>query len=171
MFSDKTFEAGGENVEDSNLNDSKRGNPDSRVTLEHFVGHMQRIQRYLRSEAFHRNQPELTRVQWMLLRHLRCTEGRTIGQLAAHLDVRASTMSQMIDRLELMKHVVRENSPEDARVKLVKLTPSGEETIAGMEAAWLESLEEPFAHFNEDEKRQLVALMEKLSSHLPRKGD
>lgn len=151
--------------------DSRNGGPESRVILENFVDHMQRIQRYLRSEAFHRNKPELTRVQWILLRHLRCTQGRTIGQLAAHLDVRASTMSQMLDRLELMKFVVRESSPEDARVKLVKLTPSGEETIAGMEAAWLESLEEPFTHFSEDEKMQLVALMAKLSSNLPRKGD
>lgn len=142
-----------------------------RDVLEHFVDHMQRIQRYLRSEAFHRNKVELTRVQWMLLRHLRCRSGRTIGQLAEHLDVRASTMSQMIDRLEKMRYVVRESSAEDARVKLVKLTPEGAELIAGMEAAWLESLEEPFAHFDEEEKRQLVSLMEKLSSHLPRKGD
>ncbi|MHA6482863.1 MarR family winged helix-turn-helix transcriptional regulator [Paenibacillus sp. strain BS8-2] len=144
---------------------------DNRVVLEHFVDHMQRIQRYLRSEGFHRNKVELTRVQWMLLRHLRCKSGRTIGQLAEHLDVRASTMSQMIDRLEKMHYVARESSPEDARVKIVKLTPEGAELIANMDAAWLESLEEPFANFDEDEKRMLLSLMAKLSSHLPRKGD
>ncbi|WP_168120311.1 MarR family transcriptional regulator [Paenibacillus sp. HB172176] len=143
-----------------------------RLELEQFVDHMQRINRYLRSEAFDKNKQEITRVQWMLMRKLKCSrDGVTIGQLAEHLDVRASTMSQMLDRLEKLDYVARKGSEEDARVKLVQLTEAGRALITQMEAAWLESLEEPFAHFSETERQQLVSLMTKLSNHLPRKGE
>jgi DNA-binding MarR family transcriptional regulator len=144
---------------------------ENRVVLEHFVDYLQSLNRYLRSAAFDENKQTITRVQWLLLRQLHRSGGKTIGQLAAHLDVRASTMSQMIDRMEKMKYVVRHNCREDARVKMVKLTSVGTTLITQMEAAWIESLAEPFNHFNMEEKQQLVHLMAKLANHLPRKGE
>jgi DNA-binding MarR family transcriptional regulator len=141
------------------------------ANLESLLAYLQAINRHLRTAAFDQSQQPITRVQWLLLRHLHCKDGMTIGQLAAHLDVRASTMSQMLDRLEKTGYVTREQDALDARVKIIKLTRTGQEIILKTEVTWKESLAEPFGHLNEEEKEMLVRLMKKLSDHLPKRGD
>jgi DNA-binding MarR family transcriptional regulator len=139
--------------------------------LEHFLTYMQAVNRHMRMSAFDQNQQIITRVQWLLLRHLHRKGDMTIGQLATHLDVRGSTMSQLLDRMEKAGYVKREQDAQDARVKFIRLTHSGEQIIARTEAIWLEALAEPFEHLSEDEKEALVRLMKKLYDHLPKKGE
>ncbi|GBF74441.1 hypothetical protein PA598K_02785 [Paenibacillus sp. 598K] len=133
--------------------------------IELFVAHLQTVNRHLRSAVFDRDQA-LTRVQWLLMRHLRRSGGSTIGQLASHLDVRASTMSQMLDRLENQGYLVRMPDSSDARVKLIRLTPEGEAVIDHTEQYWMESLAEPFGKLSAAEREQLVALMGQLVRQL-----
>lgn len=139
--------------------------------IEQFVAYLQAVNRHLRSTAFDASRTSVTRVQWLLLRHLQRMGGRTIGQLAGHLDVRASTMSQMLDRLEKAGLVTREADESDARVKIIRLTPEGAGVIARTETAWAEGLAEPFRAFTEEERETLLRLMKKLNDHLPRRGD
>jgi len=139
--------------------------------LEQFVVHLQALNRHLRSSVFDQHMQPVTRVQWLLMRRLHHKGGSTIGQLAEHLDVRASTMSQMLDRLEKQDYVTREQDVLDARVKIIKLTPAGEAIIEQMQASWLQSLAEPFEHLGKEEQDTLVQLMKKLANHLPRRGD
>lgn len=135
-------------------------------SLEQFISHMQTINRHLRSKVFDQQPDALTRVQWMLLKHLERHETRTIGQLAVHLDVRPSTMSQMIDRLEKSSLVYRESSVPDARVKNVALTETGKQMIRSREALWMEALNDAFNGFTEEEKAGLIGYMERLTSRL-----
>ncbi|MCI3922992.1 MarR family transcriptional regulator [Paenibacillus sp. TRM 82003] len=139
--------------------------------IEQFVAYLQSINRHLRSTALDPNRLPVTRVQWLLLRKLHRKNGRTIGQLAEQLDVRASTMSQMLDRLEKAGLVTRETGESDARVKLIRLTAEGADVIAKAEKDWAEGLAEPFRALNEEEQETLLRLMKKLSDHLPRRGD
>lgn len=136
--------------------------------LEQFIAHFQTVNRFLRSSVFDRQDRTVTRVQWMLLNHISCHGKRTIGQLAEHLDVRPSTMSQMIDRLEKVRLVSRETDSNDARVKLVSLTDEGSELIRQTEHLWTEALTKPFGQFHHQEKEQLLALMKTLADSLPR---
>lgn len=135
--------------------------------FEQFVAHLQKINRHIRNSKSHLDTQQLTRVQWLLLRRLKRNEGSTIGQLAEYLNVRSSTMSQMIDRLEKTNLVVRENTAEDARVKNVVLTEDGEQLIRRSEEHWIRELSGPFEHFTTEERATLAALMEKLVRHLP----
>lgn len=135
-------------------------------SLEQFISHMQTINRHLRSKVFDQHPDALTRVQWMLLKHLDRHGTRTIGQLAVHLDVRPSTMSQMIDRLEKSSLVYRESSQPDARVKNVALTDSGKDLIRSKEALWMEALNDSFNQFSEQEQADLLGYMERLTSQL-----
>jgi DNA-binding MarR family transcriptional regulator len=136
--------------------------------LEIFTTHMQKVNRYLRCKTFDNEERTISRVQWLLLRYLYRQPKRTIGQLAAHLDVRQSTMSQMVDRLEKAELITRQTDLQDARIKLVELTSAGDAFIRHTEEAWMEALSEPFAHFTDEERLTIVTLMEKLSQHLPR---
>lgn len=137
-------------------------------TFEQFVAHLQKINRHIRNSRSDLDIKRITRVQWLLLRRLK-REDCTIGQLAEYLNVRSSTMSQMIDRLEKANLVIRENTAADARVKHVQLTKEGEQLIRQSEEHWIRELSGPFEHFTDEERALLTTLMEKLVMHLPNK--
>jgi DNA-binding MarR family transcriptional regulator len=139
--------------------------------LHSFVMNMQTINRYLRSMGTNQSENPVTRVQWLLLRHLQRNGSCTIGELAEHLDVRSSTMSQMVDRLEKNGIVYRSAGQKDARVKTVALSEKGKEIIQDREMLWVDSLAQPFQNFSTEEKETLLNLMDKLVSHIPKKRD
>jgi DNA-binding MarR family transcriptional regulator len=139
--------------------------------LHSFVMNMQAINRYLRSMGTNQSENPVTRVQWLLLRHLQRNGSCTIGELAEHLDVRSSTMSQMVDRLEKNGIVYRSAGQKDARVKTVALSEKGKEIIQEREMLWVDSLAQPFQNFSTEEKETLLNLMDKLVSHIPKKRD
>jgi DNA-binding MarR family transcriptional regulator len=139
--------------------------------LHSFVMNMQTINRYLRSMGTNQSENPVTRVQWLLLRHLQRNGSCTIGELAEHLDVRSSTMSQMVDRLEKNGIVYRSAGQKDARVKTVSLSEKGKEIIQDREMLWVDSLAQPFQNFSTEEKETLLNLMDKLVSHIPKKRD
>ncbi len=142
------------------------------ANLEQFLASLQAVNRHLRSSTWDaQRQLPITKVQWLLLRVLQRRGAATIGQLAAHLDVRASTMSQMLDRLERSGIVTREQDETDARVKNITLTEAGKETIRRTEEAWRSSLAEPFERLDEADREALVRIMKKLSDQLAGSGE
>ena len=52
-------------------------------------------------------------------------DGATVGQLADHLDVTKQAASQMVEDLVGKGYVERRPHPDDARARLVVLTPKG----------------------------------------------
>src|SRR5215211_7457773 len=64
--------------------------------------------------------------QASILSHLDSVDPTPISELATHMGVTVSTMSIAIDRLERQGYVVRARAESDARVRHVRLTPSGE---------------------------------------------
>ncbi len=144
---------------------------DNHELIQSFVMNIQSINRYLRGMSPEQTENKVTRVQWLLLRHLQRNGACTIGELAEHLDVRSSTMSQMIDRLEKNGIVFRSAGQKDARVKTVDLCEKGRAIIQEREKLWIESLAKPFQHFSAEEKEILLNLMDKLVCHIPRKRE
>ncbi len=122
-----------------------------------------RINRHLRSGALQQNEQQITRVQWMILRYLKRIEHCTIGQLAERMNVRPSTMSQMLDRLEREHWVTRSQAPDDSRVRLVQLTEPGLSFVHSVEAVWQERLVAPLSTLTQYEQTTLVELLHKLA--------
>ncbi|UKS29248.1 MarR family transcriptional regulator [Paenibacillus sp. HWE-109] len=142
--------------------------PDS---LDQLAASLIAVNRYLRYTTFGLESRTITRVQWLLLRHLSNEANQTIGQLAVKLDVQQSTMSQMLDRLEKSGLVLRQISETDTRVKTVILTDAGYAVIQQTEQAWKEKLAEPFEQFSQAEKLMLVELLGRLVDKLPTRED
>ncbi|BCJ87559.1 MarR family winged helix-turn-helix transcriptional regulator [Effusibacillus dendaii] len=140
--------------------------------LEQFLISLQSVNRYLRSGMLDGQESfPITRVQWLILRHIWRSRKRTIGELASHLNVRSSTMSQMIDRLEKSGLVYRSTDTADTRIKIIRLTDKGNETIRHVESMWLSALVEPFEKLSREERTHLVQLMRKLSDAIPKRGE
>jgi len=140
--------------------------------LEQFVDCFQAIGRFMkRNQWSHHQTEEITKTQWLILRFLSKHDGCTIGQLAERLEVRSSSMSQMIDRLELAGTVFREPDKNDARTRIVKLTEAGRETIMRMKNSRMEILSGPFNQLTLEEQETIVELLIKMASHLKPNGD
>ncbi len=71
-----------------------------------------------------------------LLAQLGARGPSSVSELAGLLDVRASTVSKMADRLQASGLLVRSGNPADARVTELCLTPAGEMVRDRVEALW-----------------------------------
>jgi DNA-binding MarR family transcriptional regulator len=83
----------------------------------------------------------LTVSQSYTLRRLYFQGPRTMGELAAHLDVRLSTMTGVIDQLEEKGLVQRTDHPADRRSLRVRVTPKGRTLYQQAHEAFLSHLE------------------------------
>nr|WP_315024516.1 MarR family transcriptional regulator [uncultured Aminipila sp.] len=93
-------------------------------------------------------------------------DGASQRDLAEQLDVRPSSMTEMLTKLEQSGMVLRKQDDKDQRVMRIYLTEEGKraaEEIAESKDAFAESF---FSALNEDEQEQLLILIEKLCASL-----
>ena len=82
------------------------------------------------------------------------------------LDLRPSSLSEMLARAESEGWITRTVDEADRRVQRVDLSEKGKTFIEKMEAAREKDLERKTSCFTEEEKAQFCALCDKLSAHL-----
>ena len=92
--------------------------------------------------------------------------GVSSRDLCELLDLRPSSLSEMLARAENEGWIVRTVDEEDRRILRVDLSPKGEAFLSGAEEAREKDLARKTACFTEEEKEQFCALCEKLCSHL-----
>jgi DNA-binding MarR family transcriptional regulator len=80
--------------------------------------------------------------QYSLLGHLRGFTGVPISELAAILDMDRTTLTRNLKSLLEAGWVKARSSDEDARVRLVQLTPVGEERWKAARAHWRQAQDE-----------------------------
>jgi DNA-binding MarR family transcriptional regulator len=103
----------------------------------------------------------LHRADLMSLFHLQPDEGTAQRDLAQHLGCDPSLVTSRIDRLEELGLAERQVSPQDRRVKLVRLTPLGRQRRAtGMER--FARPPEQLAGLSVSDLRSLVRILSKL---------
>ncbi len=134
--------------------------------IDQFMMHWNTIHRHLRKGTLTEGAQSITRLQWMLLRHLQRSNDTTIGNIANKFGVRPSTVSQMTDRLEKAGLVERISGREDGRQKEVRLTSRGEALIYSVESVWAERLIKGLNQFTEAERAQLLQLLSRLSASM-----
>lgn len=135
--------------------------------LEEFAQAYEVLRRFIRRHELVEGNAGLSRVQAMIVRYLYAHGDRTVGQVAEYLAVRPSTMSQMIDRLQLAGLVDRVADEHDARIRLVHLTSAGEAMVTQLRNVRLTLLHEPFGKLAEDEQIVVAQLLTKLARELP----
>jgi DNA-binding MarR family transcriptional regulator len=97
--------------------------------------------------------------QSYVLRRLFFGGPHSMGQLAAHLDVRLSTMTGIVDQLEAMGLVERVNHPEDRRSRHVRVTPKGRELYQRAHEAFLSHLRPLFEGRPPAIRRQILGFL------------
>ncbi len=82
------------------------------------------------------------------------------------LDLRPSSLSEMLTRAESEGWITRAVDEADRRIQRVNLSPKGQAFISDMEAARKKDALRKTACFTEEEKIQFCALCNRLSEHL-----
>ena len=95
-------------------------------------------------------------------------ENRNISSrdLCEILDLRPSSLSEMLARAESDGLIIRTADEKDRRMQRIQLSPKGQEMFDEMEAGRKKDLDRKTACFTEEEKKQFCALCDKLCRHL-----
>lgn len=112
----------------------------------------------------------ITALQWRLITYLRRHEGIRQGPLADLIEVEPITLSRMIDRLAEAGLVERRADPTDRRAWRLHLTPRANELLSGVRQIAETLTDEAAEGLSEDERDQLIALVERVRSNLSRRA-
>jgi DNA-binding MarR family transcriptional regulator len=102
--------------------------------------------------------------QFSLLAHLRGLEGVPMTELAERLDMDRTTLTRNLGPLANAGWVVVEPSPDDARRRLVRITPEGVAQWRAARSHWRRAQDEVRATFGD---ATLASLHRLLDDHLP----
>lgn len=90
-------------------------------------------------------------------------EELTISRLVEILDIRPSSVSELVKKLEETGYVVREKDEKDKRIMKIKLTKVGKEVAQEKKSRNNEWTEFYFSELTNEEQKELNRLLEKLS--------
>ncbi len=105
----------------------------------------------------------LTGAQFSLLNALHQAGAVTIQQLAQYTATDRTTLTRNLKSLLAERWVKRQADPEDGRRFLLSLTPKGEQKRALSMAGWQQVQEQTLSRLGQDEARQLMQWLDKLS--------
>jgi len=84
-------------------------------------------------------------------------DGASVRYLSQQVVVSPSRVSRLADEFVVRGWLERAASPQDGRLSLVRLTPSGRRALAAMERTFADALEQQFlAHLSEAQLASLV---------------
>ncbi len=108
----------------------------------------------------------LTQAQWRAIAHIAHNEGCNQITLAAILEVRPITLSRLLDRLQASGWVDRREDPDDRRATRLYLNENAMPLLKKMAEQAMLTRQQALSGMNEDEYRQLFALLKKMKMNL-----
>ena len=105
---------------------------------------------------------DLTPVQYAALVAIRENPGTDATRLSALIAFDRSTLGNVLERLEARELVARYPSPDDKRLKLLKITPAGNALIKNAEKAVFRAQERILAPLKPNDRRTLMQLLGQL---------
>ena len=100
------------------------------------------------------------------LKLLASEENVTTGRIAEYLDIKPSSVTQIIKKLESVKAVKRVKNESDARVTFVVLTDKGRESLSTQGNISNGFNEEMFKGFSEEELESLNNYLERIEKNI-----
>ena len=94
--------------------------------------------------------------------------GVSSRELCEFLDVRPSSLSEMLSRAEADGFITRTVDEADRRIQRISLSAKGQKAVNDMENARNQEAKKMTSALTEEEKEQFCALCDKLSAHMER---
>ncbi|CAM3229354.1 MarR family transcriptional regulator [Pediococcus acidilactici] len=93
-------------------------------------------------------------------------ENVTAGRISEYLDIKPSSVTQIIKKLEQAGTVVREKSPSDSRVTIIKITDKGTESLKTHESIGGTLKDVLFKDFSDDELTNLADYLKRMVENM-----
>ncbi|MCC3237990.1 MarR family transcriptional regulator, partial [Pediococcus acidilactici] len=93
-------------------------------------------------------------------------ENVTAGRISEFLDIKPSSVTQIIKKLEQAGTVVREKSPSDSRVTIIKITDKGTESLKTHESIGGTLKDVLFKDFSDDELTNLADYLKRMVENM-----
>jgi len=107
----------------------------------------------------------VTPVQFAVLHTLAGQPGIDQRTLACSVSFDTSTIGGVVGRLEARGLLTRSHSPEDGRVRLLHLTPDGDEQLAGLTPAMQRAQERMLEPLSATERKEFLRMMRQVIEH------
>lgn len=98
-------------------------------------------------------------------------EGISQQQIAEKLSIRQQSVSEAISLMEQQSYITKAASPSDKRVTLIYITEEGIQHRIKLAEERKKHAQKVFSVFSEEEKKVLLALLEKLNKSFVEEGD
>lgn len=125
------------------------------------------VSRMIRTVYDRRVEPlGLTRAQWRVMTRLNRLESCTQTELAIELEIEKPTLGKLIERLEAKGWVKRRPDSNDARSKLVHLTPAAQPVLREMRSEAEAVVDGIFAGLGTDDAARLYVMLDQIKGNL-----
>ena len=128
----------------------------------------QALERYELAGAYHRaaraRQIGVPHVELAALEHLDASGGLTPGELGHRLGLTSGGVTALTGRLEDAGSIARERHPDDGRMRVLTLSPAGEERLREHMAPVREPVDEGLAALTGAEAELLTAVLDRLAA-------
>ncbi|MGS0756059.1 MarR family winged helix-turn-helix transcriptional regulator [Roseateles sp. GG27B] len=104
----------------------------------------------------------VTPVQFALLFAASRQAGLDQRTLAGKIGLDTSTIGAVVDRLESRELIERKVSPDDKRVRLLSVTPAGEQLLQGVMPAMLRAQDRMLAPLPEADRSTFMAMLKRI---------
>ena len=136
-------------------------NPDTRVILS-----MLKLSRALRRCPPDPAKPPFPPAIGRLLECVAAHSGVSSRELCELLDLRPSSLSEMLTRAEQEGWILRETNTEDRRLQRITLSEKGQEWVSGLKKAREADAAQKTACLTAEEKETFCALCDRLADHM-----
>jgi DNA-binding MarR family transcriptional regulator len=109
--------------------------------------------------------------QFRLLSLISKTNGAIQRDLAGSMDVRPSSMTEMVAQMERLGYIKRQQDEKDQRIIRLFLTDKGKLAVDESRQQTNKLVKNIFAGFNDSEIEQLLTLVSKLCNYLDQKDN
>tara|TARA_R110001583_G_scaffold6491_4_gene32769 strand:+ start:5392 stop:5859 length:468 start_codon:yes stop_codon:yes gene_type:complete len=142
-------------------------NSEFNKTIAPWLGKTSKMLNMYIFEVFHKNNIQLTKQQWIVLKILHeDTNGIIQNDLACITERNKASLTRLINVLEKNKLVTRVPSKLDSRKNLIQITEVGNELFLKTKPIFLKSLEIIQNGISKKEMNDLISILSKIQQNL-----
>ena len=140
---------------------------DFNKTFAPWLGRTTKMMNLYFSDIFQKNNIQVTKEQWIVLKILHeDNDGLIQNDLAFITDRNKASLTRLINVMEKNLLVVRKQSKEDSRKNKIYITDKGKDLFITMKPLILESILNIQKDISESEMQQLISTMRKIQTNL-----
>jgi len=144
---------------------------DFNKTIAPWIGKTSKMMNMYFSDVFHKNNLQITKQQWIVLKILfENSEGIIQNKLAFITDRNKASLTRLINGMEKNNLVARIQSKDDSRKNIIFLTKTGNQLFLKTKPLVLESIQIIQRDITDEEMKYFIQIMSKIQNNLKKQS-